>query len=221
MGDQQRQARKSIDQFINDSGMQPGADDRASLISSITNGPQVEVQIGAKTSMRDQTIRIGMVGNHKVGKTSLLRRFVKQEIQNPNTEISTIGYDDESYQMKVQIDGEPFNIKFGDTAGQERFNNLTNNYFQMHDALVVVFDMTDANSLDGGMRWIKQIKDVKDMPLIMVGNKAELEQYRILSDQHFEAIHESTQIPCIQTSAYTGQLVEDAFTLIIQLAYTK
>ena len=74
----------------------------------------------------------------------------------------------------------------------------------MHDALVVVFDMTDANSLEGGMRWIKQIKEVKEMPLIMVGNKAELEQYRILSDDHFEAIHESTQIPCIQTSAYTG-----------------
>lgn len=52
----------------------------------------------------------------------------------------------------------------------------------MHDALVVVFDMTEANSLDGAMRWIKQIKDVKEMPLIMVGNKAELEEYRILSD---------------------------------------
>ena len=85
----------------------------------------------------------------------------------------------------------------------------------MHDALVVVFDMTDPNTLEGAMRWIKQIQDVKKMPLIMVGNKAELEEYRILSDDHFQAIHESTEIPCIATSAYTGQLVEDAFTLII------
>ena len=91
----------------------------------------------------------------------------------------------------------------------------------MHDALVVVFDMTEANSLDGAMRWIKQVKDVKEMPLIMVGNKAELEEYRILSDQLFQEIHETTEIPCIATSAYTGQLVEDAFTLIIQLAYNR
>ena len=57
--------------------------------------------------------------------------------------------------------------------------------------------------------------------MILIGNKADKEEYRILSDEHFQAIHESTQIPCIQTSAYTGQLVEDAFTLIIQLAYNK
>jgi len=57
-----------------------------------------------------------MVGNHNVGKTSLLRRFVKNEQQNPNTQVATIGYDD-SYQMKVKIDNEPFTIKFGDTAG--------------------------------------------------------------------------------------------------------
>ena len=131
--------------------------------------------------MRDKTIRIGMVGNHGGGKTSLLRRFVKNEPQNPNTQVSTFGYDD-SHEMKVKIDGELFLIKFGDTAGQERFSKMTSSYFRMHDALVVVFDMTDANSLEGAMRWIKQIQDVKDMPMIMVGNKAELEEYRILSD---------------------------------------
>lgn len=49
----------------------------------------------------------------------------------------------------------------------------------------------------------------------MVGNKSELEEYRILTDENFQDIHESIQIPCIQTSAYTGQLVDDAFTLII------
>ena len=144
-----------------------------------------------------------MVGNQKVGKTSLLRRFVKGEIQNKNTGVATFGYDD-TLEMKVKINNELFNIKFGDTAGQERFYNLTKSYFQQHDALVVVFDMTDGKSFEGAMRWIKQIKDVKDIPLIMVGNKAELEDYRILTDQNFADIHESTQIPCIQTSAYTG-----------------
>lgn len=59
------------------------------------------------------------------------------------------------------------------------------------------------------------------MPMILVGNKAELEEYRILSDDLFNSIQDSTEIPCIQTSAYTGMLVDDAFTLVIQLAYTK
>ena len=76
-------------------------------------------------------------------------------------------------------------IKFGDTAGQERFANLTKSYFQMHDALVVVFDMTNPDTLEGAMRWIKQIQNVKMMPLILVGNKSELEEYRILSDDLF------------------------------------
>lgn len=63
--------------------MQPGGvDDRASLISSITNGPQVEMQPGVKGGRGDAEIRIGMVGNQGVGKTSLLRRFVKNEVQS-------------------------------------------------------------------------------------------------------------------------------------------
>ena len=57
--------------------------------------------------------------------------------------------------------------------------------------------MTDPNTLEGAMRWIKQIKEVKELPLILVGNKAELEECRILSDEHFNSIHETTEIPCI------------------------
>ena len=98
-------------------------------------------------------ITIGMVGNAAVGKTSLLRRFVKNEIQTPQTEHPTIGF--EEYHMKVNIDGEPFNIRFMDTAGQERYNSLTKSYFQMNMAFIVVFDMSETNSLDVAMRYVK------------------------------------------------------------------
>ena len=57
-----------------------------------------------------------MVGNHRVGKTSLLRRFVKKEAQSAASAVSTFGYDD-SMSLKVNINGEPFTIRFGDTAG--------------------------------------------------------------------------------------------------------
>ena len=154
------------------------------------------MQPGVKKDRGDAEIRIGMVGNHGVGKTSLLRRFVRNEVQSAESMVSTFGYDD-TMEMKVKIDGENFNIKFGDTAGQERFHNLTRNYFQMHDALIVVFDMTEPNSLEGAMRWIKQSKETKDMPLIMVGNKAEMEEYRILSDEHFQSLQEGIEVPCV------------------------
>ena len=57
-----------------------------------------------------------------------MRRFVKGEPQGPETKVATIGYDD-SYEIKVNINGEPYNVKFGDTAGQERFASLTKSYF--------------------------------------------------------------------------------------------
>lgn len=69
-----------------------------------------------------------MVGNEGVGKTSLLRRFVKGEMQDGESVVSTLGYDD-SLELKVRINGEDFKIKFGDTAGQERYANLTKSYF--------------------------------------------------------------------------------------------
>ena len=96
---------------------------------------------------------MGMIGNAGVGKTSLLRRFIKGELQSPQIVHETIGF--EEYMMKVNIDGEPFNIRFMDTAGQERYNALTKSYFQMNMAFVVVFDMSETNSFEGAMRWIK------------------------------------------------------------------
>ena len=209
-----------MDAMAREKGIMIGPDDRASLLSSITAGPNVVIdKHGSKSSGRDHEIRIGMVGNASVGKTTLLQRFVKGEIRNDGY-MPTIGYSDQ-LELKVRIDEEDFKIKFGDTAGQERYASLTKSYFQMHDAIVVVFDMTNPDTLEGAMRWINQIKEVKKMPLILVGNKSELEEYRILSDDLFSSIQDSTEIPCIQTSAYTGSLVEDAFTLIIQLAYTQ
>lgn len=118
-----------LDQALSHRGsMRLGPDDRASLLSSITNGPHVEVQHGEKASGRYQEICIGMIGNGGVGKTSLLRRFVKEEAQNESTRVETIGYDD-SLSLKVRIGGEDFKIKFGDTAGQERYGSMTKSYF--------------------------------------------------------------------------------------------
>ena len=87
-----------------------GRENRESLVSQLTNGPYVDMEPGKGGDSKDvPTIRIGMVGNHKVGKTSLLRRFVKKEVQSPASAVSTFGYDD-SLMMKVKINDENFNI---------------------------------------------------------------------------------------------------------------
>jgi small GTP-binding protein len=91
-----------------------------------------------------------------------------------------------------------------DPAGQERFMHLTRNYFNQLDALVLVFDMTNASTFEGVLRWFKSIKDVKECPLLIVGNKADMESEIILSDQEMLEVSQFCNVPCFKVSAFTG-----------------
>ena len=91
---------------------------------------------------KPMVIRILMIGDSNVGKTSLVVRYDEDTFSTKF--MTTIGVD---YRDKfVNVDGQQVKVQIWDTAGQERFRSLTANFFGKADGFVVCFDVSSAES---------------------------------------------------------------------------
>lgn len=101
-----------------------------------------------------------------------------------------------------------------DPAGQERFESITNNYVRQLDGVVLAFDVTNINSFENILKWFKQIRDISDKPLVIAGNKCDLEDSQV-SEEDMKTLEEKLQIRCFFTSAVTGENIEPAIMTLI------
>ncbi|KAJ1814888.1 Vacuolar protein sorting-associated protein 21 [Coemansia sp. RSA 2675] len=117
-------------------------------------------------------IKVVLLGEAAVGKSSLVLRFVNDEFQE-NKE-PTIGA--AFLTQKVRLDDSVLKLDIWDTAGQERFHSLAPMYYRNAQAAVVVYDITRASSLDRAKSWIKELQRQASPNIViaLVGNKLDL-----------------------------------------------
>ena len=87
------------------------------------------------------------------------------------------------------------------------------------DGVVIVFSLTDPKSFQGAFDWFKEIREVSGCPIILIGNKADLVGEMQIPDHILTTLKMDYGMHCFKTSAVSGENVEEAFDLIIQLAY--
>ncbi|KAA0189917.1 hypothetical protein HAZT_HAZT001138 [Hyalella azteca] len=83
----------------------------------------------------------------------------------------------DSYRKKVVLDGEEVQIDILDTAGQEDYAAIRDNYFRSGEGFLCVFSITEDDSFQASQEFREQILRVKNdehIPLLLVGNKADL-----------------------------------------------
>lgn len=157
----------------------------------------------------DYLFKLLLIGDSGVGKSSLLLRFTDDSFSE--NYISTIGVD---FKIRtVQLDGKTVKLQVWDTAGQERFRTITSSYYRGAHGIVVVFDLTSQDSFDNVKQWLFEIDKYasEQVKKLLVGNKADLVQKRVIQKETAEQFAKSLQIPYIETSAKTAQNVEQAF----------
>jgi Ras-related protein Rab-7A len=127
--------------------------------------------------MSKQLQKIIILGAQGVGKTSLMERFVAQKFSSSYK--ATIGADFST--KDVTVGNELITLQIWDTAGQERYQSLGTAFYRGADACVLVYDVSDANSFAKLETWrtafiqAADVKDPKDFPFVVMGNKADLE----------------------------------------------
>jgi len=161
-----------------------------------------------------------IIGDHEVGKTSLIRRFVENKFSNDYR--STLGLNVTSH--SIQFYGNEVIFVLFDIGAQEYFKRFRKTYYQGAQAAFIVFDLANEESFKNVKNWYKELQSFignRDIPIILVGNKSDLVNERKVEYQESiklvnEFINEfsSKDFSYIETSALSGENVEDAFSLI-------
>ena len=163
--------------------------------------------------------KVLLCGNSGVGKTSIFKRYFKNEFEGNYN--SSIGID---FQTKViKRKSKQYSIQVFDTAGEERFRSITSSYFRMAEYFLLIFDLTNRNSFDAIPEWIALLKEYVEKPKFMIiGNKSDLEKNKIPDDEINDALEDKEQFKIndenfIKVSAKTGKNINYAFDYLLDL----
>lgn len=155
--------------------------------------------------------RVILIGDSRVGKTSLLYRLKTKSGQLPST-TTTIGID--FHTTTLQVNDTTVNFQLWDTAGQEDFKSITTSFFRNAVAGLLVFDVTNRNSFYHLHKWISETKanshPEHGIVLLLVGNKADLDTQREVSYDEAECFASQNNMNYIETSAKNGTNVHEA-----------
>ncbi|GCC34020.1 ras-related protein Rab-7b-like [Chiloscyllium punctatum] len=163
-------------------------------------------------------LKIVILGSLGVGKTSLLNRYVNNRfIQEYRT---TLGAS--ILPKEIKVDNTLVKLQIWDTGGQERFKSLVPSFSKGSDGCVLVFDVTDRDSLYALEDWREEILlqiplEYKDYPFITLGNKVDVMERQVTSDEA-ETWCASHNIPYFEVSAKEDINVDHAFENIARKA---
>jgi len=163
-------------------------------------------------------LRVVLVGSGGVGKSSLVLQFVHNYF--PDTYDPTI---EDNFRKQIVVDEKCKMLDILDTAGQEEFRCMRDQWFRTGEAFVVVYSITDRNTFDdvnGHREFILTSKDATKGPMIMVGNKCDREDDRQVSTAEGKALADALGMPFFETSAKKRTNVDEAFTSLVRLART-
>jgi small GTP-binding protein len=160
--------------------------------------------------------KVLLCGNSSTGKTSLIKKYIDNEI-NENT-ISTIGVD---YNSKIfKIKEKLIKIMIWDTAGQERFRSIISCYFKGAHGIILVFDISSKKTFDDLSYWMDTIFTYGELDknLILIGNKTDLE--RNVSFEEANKFALDNNMKYYETNIYDNK-IDDIFLQIVNDIYER
>jgi len=165
-------------------------------------------------SRKRHFLKIVLLGDSGVGKTSLFVRYLKNSFSENFK--ATIGAD--FLTKDLEVGGRQVTVQVWDTAGQEKFSGLGTSYFRGSDACILVYDVTNEKSFESLGRWKEafviqaNVEKTADFPFMVLGNKVDCpESERTVPLKTAERWCESVKVPHMEVSAKLGQNVEEAF----------
>ncbi|WEU40447.1 MAG: GTP-binding protein [Candidatus Odinarchaeum yellowstonii] len=165
-------------------------------------------------------LKIIIVGDAAVGKTSLVRSFIQEKFKTEY--LPTLGVD--IYHKQLTINNKVVDLSIWDIAGQKGWELMHRNYFRGADGCIAVFDLTRIKTLENLKSWILKVREYSkpDIPCVVLGNKSDLKVAIEVTDSKIEKIMK--EIGCtyyFETSAKTGEKVDEAFTSLVKSVINK
>ncbi|MFX1450405.1 MAG: Rab family GTPase [Promethearchaeota archaeon] len=159
----------------------------------------------------DFRFKVVVVGDSGVGKTTLLLRFVDNSFQE--SFLPTIGVN--VCNKKVSLaNNKKIHLNIYDIAGQERFSLMRRVFYEDVNGVLIMFDVTNKKSFNNLENWIADLSpnfpSKKPIGLI-IGNKIDLKSKRVIKEETAKKFAKKFGLEYVETSAKTGENVNDAF----------
>ncbi|KAL8166700.1 hypothetical protein V2J09_008199 [Rumex salicifolius] len=153
--------------------------------------------------------KLVLLGDMGAGKSSLVLRFVKGQFLE--FQESTIGA--AFFSQTLAVNDTTVKFEIWDTAGQERYHSLAPMYYRGAAAAIIVFDITSTESFGRAKKWVQELQKQgnPNMVMALAGNKADLEEKRIVSAEEARSYAEENGLFFMETSAKTALNVNDLF----------
>jgi small GTP-binding protein len=167
--------------------------------------------------------KITLIGDGRVGKTSLIQKFTLGAFETDY--IETIGAQFSKFDK--QIDRDHIRLLFWDIAGQRDLDFLRPSFYRDSDAAIIVYSLEEndlgRNSFKHIKNWHEDIKQFcGSIPIVLFANKVDLIGINNLDHPKIQKfVDEHNFIGYYVTSAKTGQGVHESFNKIIEILYHK
>ena len=156
------------------------------------------------------TIKLLFLGDLHVGKSSFIHRYIEDKFTNDR--MTTTDLDLKT--ADIIIEDKNIRVQLWDTAGQERYKSISKNLISRVQGILILFDITNENSFTNLNAWLKTIKDQDGkMPIIMVGNKCDLEEKRVVKKEDAKTFAKNEKMKYIETSCKTGENVKNTIDI--------
>lgn len=158
--------------------------------------------------------KVIILGEMAVGKTSLVNKFAHDSFKKDYRPTLGISITEQHYHI---LGSENTKVEFiiWDLAGQRYFKRARKAYMQGAQAGFLVYDVTNEDSYYAVENWYREIRDeIGDVPFILVGNKIDLVEDRVISTEKGQEMAKKLRCSYIETSAKTGENVPEAFQLL-------
>eukprot|EP00277_Geminigera_cryophila_P013091 CAMPEP_0179451696 /NCGR_PEP_ID=MMETSP0799-20121207/35773_1 /TAXON_ID=46947 /ORGANISM="Geminigera cryophila, Strain CCMP2564" /LENGTH=281 /DNA_ID=CAMNT_0021247259 /DNA_START=1 /DNA_END=846 /DNA_ORIENTATION=- len=158
----------------------------------------------------ETTIKVIVVGNGGVGKSSMIRRFCTGEYTD--TYKKTIGVDFLEKEKYIDSCAQSITFMVWDTAGQEEFDAVTKSYYRGAHGCVIAFSTVDRDSFDAVEKWKGKVEaEVGEIAMVMVQNKVDLIDKAVSSNDEVEALAKKLKLKLYRTCVSEDLNVDKVF----------
>ncbi|XP_051819608.1 ras-like protein [Antechinus flavipes] len=168
----------------------------------------VHTSIGDPERHRTKMYKLVVMGTCYVGKSALTMQFIKNHFV---TEYDPTMQD--TYCKQTVVDEKPCQLRIVDTAGTEEYYPLRNHSMLWGGGFLLVYAVNDLHSFENvNVFWdiLQRLKGTNPIPMVLVANKVDVTD-RLVDPTQGQEVARSLGVPYVETSAKTGQGVEQAF----------
>lgn len=168
--------------------------------------------------IEDKQYKVVMLGSGAVGKSAITVQMVSGHFLS--------SYDptiEDSYRTTINVNNQDIILNILDTAGQEEFYALRDQYMRSGDGYIIVFSITsitsflEVNAIKEQLNIVLDTDDNTLIPIILVGNKCDLEEYRQVQSSDAQRLAEEWRVKYFETSAKNKTNINRIFEELVYL----